>query len=415
MKGDTVSSLPTITSASKRIQGTIKQRPDDFTVTEIPLYEMEGAGPHLYMKLTKRGLTTDRAIKIMADYFDVDTNRFGVAGRKDKRAVTTQRISLEHADPEDVKDFDHNQMELEVVDWHRNKLRRGHLEGNRFSVKLRDLNGEPPDEHLNDTLNRLRNKGLPNYFGPQRFGRRGDTATLGKNLLHDELDRFIKNYLGNPMEEDPPAVHEARNRFEQNRLEDAMDVWPKSYGDKRRALATYIDRGAPGPVLSAISKSKRQLFVSAYQSQLFNEILAKRMPDIDQLYRGDIAKKTDTGGLFEVEDAEIEQPRADKFDISPTGLLPGLDPWKTSGKPGRMEKTVMDRHNLTSESFEKVGYLNVNGTRRPLRVQPGDLNWEYGRDQHGSYCQFEFVLPSGSYATVFLREVAEFTTNSPSD
>lgn len=403
--GHEISRLPTLTDRASRIKGEIKTRPEDFNVEEIPLYETNGEGPHLYLKMTKQKITTDQAIRIVGEHFNKSSREIGVAGKKDKEALTTQRISLEHIDPEQAQSFNHPKIKLNVIDHHRNKLRYGHLEGNYFEIKIRGIPNDLSESDLRRPISQLEEKGVPNYFGSQRFGRRNDTALLGKLMVHDQLDEFVQQYFGRPCESDPDQCRQARKFFEDGKLEKAIDTWPVSYVNKRKALAAYIDRGKPGPVLSAIDKSRRQLFVSAYQSQFFNELLAKRMDDIDRLMTGDIARKTDTGGLFEVEDKEVEQPRADRFEISPTGLLPGLDPWYASGAPGTRERTHLEEHDLSEEDFQKVGYLSADGTRRPYRFRLEEADWQLDQDQHGEFLGLKFTIPSGCYATVFLREI----------
>jgi tRNA pseudouridine13 synthase len=129
------------------------------------------------------------------------------------------------------------------------------------------------------------------------------------------------------------------------------------------------------------------------------------MPDVDLVREGDIAKKTDTGGLFVVEDPDREQPRAESCEISPTGLVPGGDPWFADGNPGKREQSLLGNNDLTPESFDKVGYLRSGGTRRAFRFSPVDPSWKLKRDEQGPYGQLEFTVTSGSYATVLLREI----------
>lgn len=411
--GSQIQNLPLLTDPTERISGSVRDRPEDFRVEEIPLYEAGGDGPHLYFRMTKRNMTTDQAVRTLANHFDRSPGEFGVAGKKDKTAVTTQRVSLEHVEPEDVESFEHDRIELDVVDRHRNKIQPGHLQENRFTVKVRTEDPEEGRKMVEDCLETLAKQGVPNYFGPQRFGRRGDTDDLGESMVRGELDEFLDLYFGRPRAVDPEDCRRARELFEEERYEDAIDAWPSGESDKRRGLAAFIDRRSPGPVLSAIAKSRRQLFLSAFQSRLFNELLADRVPDIDRVLEGDIAKKTDTGGMFEVEDPEAEQPRVRAFDISPTGLLPGRDPWYASGDPGQREQRLLDENDLTEEDFEKVGYLRSDGTRRPYRFSPGSTDVEPGRDEHGPYLQVIFSIPSGCYATVLLREVLEPSDDAP--
>ncbi|MFB6344421.1 MAG: tRNA pseudouridine(13) synthase TruD [bacterium] len=398
--------LPYLLEEIEPFEAVLEQRAADFRVEEIPLYEINNEGPHLYFEVRKRNLSTDRAVSILEEQLNVDDNfEIGFAGRKDKNAVTTQRMSLEHAEPEDLDAVTHVKLDVTPLGYHRNKLQPGHLKGNEFTVKLRVSSATPNIDTIRDRQQQLIEKGVPNYFGPQRFGLRQDTSKLGEYMVKDNLSEFIQQYFGRPSEQEPSECREARVLFEQDQYEAAMDAWPKQYSNKRRGLAAWIDTGKAEPVLSAISKQRRQLFVSAYQSQLFNELLADRIPQIDRVKRGDIAKKMDTGGMFEVKQPEAEQPRADTFDISPTGLLPGRDPWYASHQPGEREQDLLDRHDLSEEDFDTVSYLRSSGERRTFRFNLEAEPPESGTDQHGPFVKLIFRLPSGCYATVFLREV----------
>lgn len=404
--GDRINELPLLTGTSDRISGTIKQNPEDFHVREIPLYDLEGDGPHLYFEVRKKGISTHGAVNEIAGFMEVSPGKVGYAGRKDADAVTTQRMSLEHADEDRLASFDHEYIEVNILGWHRNKLQSGHLAGNRFRIKIRDV---PPEavELLGDTVETLRTRGVPNYFGRQRFGRRGDTARLGKLLVSDRLDDFVEAYFGRPVPEDPDPVREAREAFQSGQFERAVECWPSDYDVKRRALSAFIERTSPKAVLSAIPKNRRQLFVSAFQARLFNEQVATRLDSLDRVFEGGIARKTDTGGMFRVEDVDAEIPRASRFEISPTGALPGMDYWEAEGEQGELERSVLENHGLAPDDFEKVSYLGAAGTRRVLRFKPEDLSVESGHDRRGDYLAISFRAKSGSFATVLLREMVE--------
>ena len=396
--------LPYLTAAMPGIGGAIKQHLEDFVVEEIPVYEASGEGTHIYFDVEKRGIPTPEAIGRIAHYMGVNRNDIGFAGLKDAQAVTRQRMSLEHADPEKLAAYRDSQVRVVWTGRHSNKIRLGHLRANRFRIRIRDVDVEvlPRAQGILDALVR---RGVPNYFGPQRFGARGDTGTLGEALVRNDLDRFVQLFLGRPAPDDPPDCKAARDAFDSGDYTRSLKRWPRHFRDQRRALSAYKKKQRPGAAVAAIDKHMKRLFVSAFQSEVFNEILARRIATLDRLMVGDIAQKIDTHGMFVVEDLAAEQPRCDRFEISPTGLLPGAKERCALEEPGRIEQEVLAAHDLSLDDIDRVGSLKVPGTRRPLRFAIDEPALTAGTDEHGPYLELTFSCPSGCYATVVLREI----------
>jgi len=272
--------LPAVTGDLEPTGGTIRGSPDEFRVTEIPSYLPEGRGSHLYLRVRKRGLTTRDLVVALRDAGIPDA-RIGVAGLKDKHAVTEQWLSVPWALREEASALD----ELpgaEVLERsrHRNKLGVGHLRGNRFEIVLRDVTDDA-EARARAVTDRLAEVGVPNYFGPQRFGRFGRNAVDGLRLLAGE----------------------------------------NVPGDRRL----------------------QRFFLSALQSWIFNELLAGRIRD--GLYRtvlpGDWARRHDSGGTFRVEDAPAEVPRAQRLEISALLPLHGRKVRVSAGEPGRREQAAL--------------------------------------------------------------------------
>ena len=153
-----------------------------------------------------------------------------------------------------------------------------------------------------------------------------------------------------------------------------------------------------------MSRAKRIWFMNAYQSHVFNRIVAKRIESIDRVFLGDWAMKMDNGACFPVEQPEVEQPRADRFEISPTGPLFGSRaPWAT-GFAGEIERAVVADLGSTPELLSQAGTeCGFRGERRALRVRLNELTWSL----EGSVLTLAFWLPPGSYATSVLREVVK--------
>jgi tRNA pseudouridine13 synthase len=396
--------LPYLTRDLPGVGGRIREALDDFRVEEMPLYEACGEGTHVYFQLRKAGIPTPAAVERIARHMGVRRSDVGVAGLKDAHAVTTQWMSLEHADAGKLAAYHDSQMRVTWTGRHTNKLRPGHLAGNRFRIRVRGLGAEAvaPARAILDVLRR---RGVPNMFGRQRFGARGDTAALGRALVRRELDEFVALCLGRPRSDDPPDCRAARDAFDAGHFSRALACWPRHYANERRALAAYRKKRHAGAALAAIDKRMRRLYISAFQSAIFNDVLLRRLDTIDRVFAGDYAQKTDTGGMFLVEDETAEQPRAGRFEISPTGPVPGYRASLAEGQPGRIEREVLAAHGVTQEAFRGLGALKAKGTRRALRFRIEQLDLRAGADDRGTFIELCFVAPPGCYATVVLREV----------
>jgi len=342
--------LPYISPESPGIGGLLKAEAECFVVEELPLYEPEGEGEHVYLRLTRRGWTTREVHKSLAKLFGLRAFDVGYAGLKDKHARVTQTFSLalRETDEATVARRVREALPFEVV-WtrrHKNKLKSGHLLGNCFRI----LVVEPYEDALSraGAIRRtLEQRGLPNFYGAQRFGTHGRNEQRGREALMGKGPR---------------------------------DRWI------------------------------RKLLLSAYQSSLFNAWLVERIRKgwFETILQGDVAKKTDTGGLFEVEDAAVESERFREGKITYTGPIYGAKMRWATRKPGDLEKEVLASGGVSVESLSRA---RLNGSRRTARLFVKDLRIE--RHPKGAY--FEFSLPKGSYATTLMREFMKTDEGFPDD
>jgi tRNA pseudouridine13 synthase len=407
--------LPYLTRDFPGIGGSLKQRAEDFFVQEVPLYEPSGEGEHVYCEVQKVNLTTFDAVSRLARALGVPARSVGYAGLKDARAVTRQLFSVAGTTPERVMNLGLPDVQVLWAARHGNKLRLGHLRGNRFAVKVRDV--EPTAVlRLRGPIDLMARRGMPNYFGEQRFGRRGDNDRLGAALVRGDDEGVLKILLGGPADSahEGPRVADARMAFDAGDLPRALDCWPG--GLERNVLARLVKTGSPATAVKSVDERVRRLWVSALQSRLFNEVAARRIDALDRLMDGDFACKHENGACFRVPDAAAEQPRCDRFEISPTGPLLGYrTDLPDGGEPLRVEREVIAASGLAPEHFRSPHLGRVRGARRPLRVRPEAVELAGGADEFGPHVTVAFTLPPGSFATVFLRELMKAEADAEAD
>ena len=350
-------------------RGVIKSSPEDFVVEEIPAYEPTGEGTHLFLQIEKRGLTTDAAVRAVTKALGIEMRDVGIAGMKDKVAFTTQWVSI----PAPPKQPDLEERAKAVViegvrvlaaKRHANKLKTGHLRGNRFSIIVRDV----PDDAVAGVIaamDRFGKEGVPNAFGTQRFGREGDNA------------------------------------------------------ERARAWLTGKER-APGDA------RLRRFHFSALQSAVFNAVLEARVADgtwaVPVL--GDLLKKEDTGGIFVCTDVQADRERAERGELCPTGPIVGARMRSPEGTVKELEERIAAPF-LEGVDLERARSLG-EGTRRALRLRvtacsvaqvmnSKDVTGaEQIENREGtSALRVEFVLPKGAYATTVLANAFDLIDGSP--
>jgi len=393
--------LPFLTADLPGTGGVLKRTPEDFAVDEIPLYEPCGEGEHVFALLEKRGIATFEAVRRLAERLQIPERYVTFAGLKDARAVTTQWISVFGATEDQVAAVSAPAVRLSHVRRHTNRLRVGHLRGNRFSIVVRDAAPGHADR-VRAVLDVLLRRGVPNFFGEQRFGTRGDSYLYGECLLRNDREGVLRHLLGGPPGATrDPRVLESRRLFDEGRYAEAYDAMPIKHRIEKKALGALVRFGDAESAVRAIPKRMRQIFISSYQSWLFNRVAADRVEGLDRLEDGDMAYVHRTGRAFLVEDARAEQPRCTAFEISPSGPIFGSRTSRTAGEPGRREEALLAEAGVTAEHFRAVRGIKLKGSRRSLRIPLRDFSHE--PIDETSY-RLRFSLPSGSFATVVLRE-----------
>lgn len=370
---------PMLTADLPGIGGVLKSRPEDFVVEEIPAYQPCGDGEHLFLWIEKTSIPADQLGRHLATVLGISPRELGTAGLKDTHAVTRQFVSVPRAVETRLSAIDAPGIRLLDAKPHGNKLRTGHLRGNRFRVLVREIEASdsvdrtPTSDQSSGRTDvgvrstnalaiaeRLRRTGVPNYYGSQRFGNKNSTLKLGLKLLTEARE--------------PNASPREANR------------------PNRRFL--------------------HRLALSAAQSWLFNNVLAERLRDglLNQVLLGDIMQKCESGGIFDVRDVAVEQPRFEARETVITGPMFGPKMRPAQHESAAREQRVLAVSGVTLDGFRRFGHL-AEGTRRPLLIWPEDLQVRETADG----LLFEFSLPSGAYATVVLREFLKSDTADASD
>jgi tRNA pseudouridine13 synthase len=382
------------------IGGSIKECPEDFRVEEIPLYLPSDEGEHLYLDIEKTGLTTFELLEKLARALGAKKQDMGYAGLKDARAVTRQTVSVTGVRPEQALSLELDGVTVLSARYHRNKLRTGHLLGNRFTIRIRDVDPEAA-EKARDILHVLQMTGIPNYFGEQRYGVLGNSHLVGKAILEEDYDEAVRQIIGDPAAIRNPEWQRAAEAFAEGDLESARRLLPRGMGNEARLLSQLADGRAPRQVLFRLPHKLLRLYLSAYQSSLFDRIVTMRLASLDNLWPGDLAYKHDNGACFLVTDPAAEQSRADRLEISPSGPLYGYKVTLAQGQAGILEESLLSKAGLTGDSFRLTRGLSLEGARRPLRVPIQEVS----TSADNGHLLLNFSLPKGSYATSVLREV----------
>ncbi|SFV64121.1 tRNA pseudouridine 13 synthase [hydrothermal vent metagenome] len=324
----------------------------DFTVEEIPLYTFTGEGEHLVLQVRKKDLTTWEMLDILSNHLGIRRRDMGYAGLKDKHAMTIQYISVMAIHEEKLKHFEHEKIKILSTVRHNNKIRVGHLKGNRFKIRLKKVLGVQKDK-LDSVLKWIKINGVPNYFGNQRFGTDGNNWMEGKKLIEGTLkmrDRKTREFL----------------------MGAYQSYLFNNWLSKRMELNLLLEK-----------------FTQAQTEQIMNlpkDSLkgTKEQPNFFKILEGDVMMHYPYGRLFNAEDLTEEAKRFKSKDIAPAGLLPGKKTKLAQGTAGLIEAP------FTKE-------IALNGARRYAWIQVTEITKNYVEEK--AHYELSFVLPKGCYAT----------------
>ena len=297
------------------LTAVLRQQAEDFQVVELPAFAPSGEGEHLLLTIEKRGQNTVQVAKWLAQWAGVPEMGVSYAGQKDRHAVTVQRFSvhLPKRQSPDPASFAPEGVRVLESHWHNRKLQRGALTGNRFTLVLRDVVGER--EAIEARLVQIRDRGLPNWFGEQRFGHGG-------------------NNIG-------------------------------------QALAMFSGR--------RVRRDQRSMLLSAARSQLFNQVLAARVAagNWDAGMEGEVWMLNGSRSVFgpEAFTPVLAQRLAD-FDIHPSGPLWGEGALRSSDDARVLEEAAV-ADELAQRLRAGLEKAELRQERRSLRLKPDALTWQW--------------------------------------
>ena len=380
--------------------GAIKGSPEDFLVEEIPAYQPSGQGEHCYVLIEKRGIATLEALRRLSKALGVQERDIGYAGMKDSIGVTRQTVSIPRVAPQTVLSLQIPGVTILSAVLHGNKLRLGHLKGNSFVIRVR---GTAPGAlaHAEAALAILERRGVPNRFGSQRYGVQGNTHEIGAAMLRRDYKGAVDRLIG-----DPAAVNDERwalaiEAYRRGEFAESLALFPGHFRVERELLGRLLQRPDAYDKAFTVQPRMKRLYLSAFQSSLFDQVLEQRLDSLEEVAAGDIAFKHENGACFLVKEAAVEAVRAASFEISATGPMFGCTMMEPEGTQGELERAVLAAQDLTPESFNLPGALRMEGERRALRVALGGVSVQGEAED----LVVSFSLPRGAYATCVMSEI----------
>lgn len=343
------------------INAYFSKNSDDFVVREVPLYEFSGSGEHLMIHIQKKDLTTSDAIKAISNATGAKMRDFGYAGLKDRQGMTTQYISMPKKFEQGLENFSHEKMKILSLNTHANKLRIGHLKGNNFFIRLKKVN-KVDALKLIGVCKMIDEIGFPNYFGYQRFGKYGDNAIEGLKILDGSLK--MKN----------PKTRDFLVSAYQSEI---FNIWLS-----KRVELSKVFRDLDIKDISKI-----------YSFDNISEI--KQEPNFFKILPGDTLSHYPFGKVFLCEDLKSEIARFNKKDIVVTGLIVGSKALRSVGMAREFEREIYAKAEVLAQK--------ESGTHRFAWEYPKDLEFKY--DEENAHFTLSFGLDKGCYATTLLEEI----------
>ncbi len=413
MKNNYSSELLTpLITKSQGIGGKIKHFPEDFIVSEIidkehkldpraERIELPGKpGLFLHFVLVKKDINTSDALDWIARLWKVERNDISIAGSKDKRAFTAQRVCIwglkDKFERGVLNNLDLPKMKTHSLCLRLKEIRLGSLWGNAFNITIRDINRfqEETRRLVKESFEDIKTKGgVLNGFGIQRFGElRPITHQVGKILVQGDFEHAIKIYLGEVFEGESEEIQKARRIYlETEDCKKALEFFPNFLTIERKLLRELIKRRMNyEQVFFSLPQQFRKLFVHAFQAKLFNRYLTIRWNEHSQNLQKSITGET-------VKDGKIYAPIIGRKTV-------------LSGDVKNIYEEILNEEEININLFQHkiVQKIGGQGTFRAINFLPNNLHENVLEDETNSTktkAEISFEIPKGSYATELLREI----------
>ena len=391
------------------IGGKLRSLPEDFLVEELPLPEKGGnAGPYLICLLVKKNWELQHAVKEIAKRLGISHRRIGWAGTKDRNAITRQWISIYNVTAEQVAAIHLKDITLEPLRQSNEALSLGQLLGNRFDIVIRETRSLDLAQQV-QTITGTASEGVPNYFGLQRFGAiRPVTHRVGEWILRGDYEQAVVTYVGQEFPGEVDPVKTIRSDFFTTRDPDpALRKLPVHMAFERSMLHhLYSHPGDYPGALMELPPKLLSLFVSAFQSYLFNCALSQRFDDGgtlndpvpgDRLIFANGRTDTVTAANLNAVSVHIRRGRC-----SIALFMPGKVKSASNTVGERIMESLLSKHQITAEDFEQAATFvstKFEGAWRPIALKTAIETSIENTD----LC-LKFMLPPGHYATTVCRE-----------
>lgn len=413
------------TTKTPGIGGKLRQQTEDFGVIEITNREEGAEGKYLIVELTKRNWETHHLIRDLTRILRISQKRIGFAGTKDKRAVTTQKISIYDVDEEEVQNVHLKDTELKILGRSNKGLELGDLTGNEFIITVRDIDIDENEleSRLSQTTASIKEQGgVPNFFGIQRFGAlRPITHVVGESIVRNDIEKAALAYIAASYPDEPEDTQQVRNRvFETRDYIEGLKEYPLQLRYERAMMHHLVSSPEDyAGSFETLPANIRKMFVHAYQSYIYNTIICSRIKNglpLNRAVVGDIVCFKNKAGL--PDKSRNERVTEDNIDgmnnlvrrnrAFVTAPLIGHSTELASGVPGEIERGVIEELNVPIEGFKvpSMEELSSKGLRREILLS-ADPKYTVGEDElnEGKYkVTLDFSLAKGSYATTILRE-----------